>query len=83
VCSLDGARAWKCPEPTKWAAIVTILRRYYELATSIDDTELTRSIHYLSGYLRTTVLNFITVSHGSREGVPPVEATARRATELL
>ena len=35
VCSLDGARAWKRPEPTKWAVIVTILRRYYELATSI------------------------------------------------
>ena len=27
--------------------------------------------------------NFITVSHGSREGIPPVEATARRAMELL
>ena len=33
--SLDALTAWKRPEPTKWAVIVTILRRYYELATSI------------------------------------------------
>ena len=47
---------------------------------------LTNALFSLFKWLSTVLYarrNFITVSHGSREGIPPVEATARRAMELL
>ena len=47
---------------------------------------VTNALFLLFKWLSTVLYtrrNFITVSHGSREGIPPVEATARRAMELL
>ena len=46
---------------------------------------LTNALFSLFKWLSTVLYarrNFITVSHGSRERIPPVEAIARRAMEL-
>jgi hypothetical protein len=62
-------------------ASTTILIATLRIASNV--VGLTDSLYKWLSTVLYARRNFITVSHGSREGIPPVEATARRATELL